>query len=143
MMKGDLKLRLKFIIVLTIHCLCIKVDSVSLLLIKYLVTSQKRGQKAWEKQKIWCKAGKKYLLSVILPMQKMSHNSCGYLSTPDVWAVIPQWLEKGFRGLILYCWTNADTYWFWRRCWHFFSYAHTKGPNQWQVASSEAQHLGI
>lgn len=24
-----------------------------------------------------------------------------------------------------------------------FSYAHTKGPNLWQVASSEAQHLGI
>lgn len=24
-----------------------------------------------------------------------------------------------------------------------FSYAHTKGPNQWRVTSSEAQHLGI
>lgn len=24
-----------------------------------------------------------------------------------------------------------------------FSYAHTKGPNQWRVTLSEAQHLGI
>lgn len=75
-------------------------------------------------------------------MQKMSHN-CGYLSTPDVWAVIPQWLEKELgassftAGPILIHTDSGEGVDI------VFSYAHTKGPNQWQVASSEAQHLGI